>query len=88
MASKKAGDAMKMPPEVSLELATMNEILDELDRRYDSVILCTVRRRSTSEEETFINWRGGSVGALGLAERARRRVNEYLDGGEADTDDD
>jgi hypothetical protein len=69
----------KIPPEPDLSLATVDDVLDELQKRYDSVMICAVRSRSESQEEHIINWRGGALGAIGLAERARVRINAYLD---------
>ena len=63
---------------MDLETATHDELLDELERRYPSVLLVTERdalgRKSDRMTEFNLCYRGPLSVAIGLAQRATHRL--------------
>ena len=57
-----------------LSLATVTEIVDELERRFEGVLLLTCKHTSRSAEEVRIHYCGGTSLAVGLAHRAIVRL--------------
>lgn len=57
-----------------LELATTDEIVDELGRRYESVIVAYIAPRESGDEGQLASrqYRGGWAAAIGLAEFFRQ----------------
>lgn len=68
-----------------------DEMIDELGRRSDCVVVTSLKDLGKDTEERRMEWRGSSITALGLAEYARHRLKRSLDGAASvvvDEDDD
>ena len=57
-----------------LELATRDELIDELAKRHETLVILAIRKGKTSDsnQERRIWWAGGACTAIGLCEVARR----------------
>ena len=57
-----------------LELATSDELIDELAKRHETLVILAIRNGKTSDtnQERLIWWAGGCCTAIGLCEVARR----------------
>lgn len=64
---------------MDLELATIDDIANELNRRFRGVLLVVTGAADgeigDEEEGTCLIWRGGAIQALGLAEYAKLRMS-------------
>lgn len=64
---------------MDLELATLNDIADELKRRYSGMLLVVTGpvqgQADDGEEGTALLWNGGAIMAIGLAEFAKLRLS-------------
>lgn len=59
-----------------LELVSTIDLIDELDRRSDGLILAFSVNRSNQAEVFEFHWRKGTTHALGLLERSRIRLEK------------
>lgn len=68
-----------MADSTPLELATMEEIGDELRKRCSSFILFCVQERTAEVQRNFRDWGGtlGGIACLGLAEWARAVLSDW-----------
>jgi len=60
-----------------LSLIETREMLKELKKRHDSMLICTVTERNSIKERRTCEFSGGLITALGLAEYARNYLNIY-----------
>jgi hypothetical protein len=60
-----------------LELATVDEVFDELSKRFDGVLLAYTKRSKTSDNEDVFScqYAGGLVQAIGLAAMASAEIS-------------
>lgn len=70
---------------MELELATGEELFDELKKRYEAILLVTVAPCENGVENAkggmiHTSWCGGAVAALGLAVVAKDTINDYIKG--------
>ena len=65
-----------MDDSTPLSLATDQQIVDELDRRSNAILLVLLRDapKVGHHDDVFICWRGGVYTALGLAEKFRHVI--------------
>ena len=71
----------------SIDLLSDNELIDEVFRRFDEVVLFV--RRSENEENEFdeySDFKGDEIVCLGLCENAKYMINTYITD-EAEEDD-
>jgi len=67
-----------------LELATDDELLDELSKRFKASVFMTMKERGSLDRksdglETFtLNWNGGFTLCYGLVTRAQGRMYHHL----------
>jgi hypothetical protein len=77
---------------MDIETATHDELLDELERRYPSVLLVTERdalgRKSDRMTEFNLCYRGPLSMAIGLAQRATHRLCAAASRSDEDVADD
>lgn len=57
-----------------LEMATLEDIVEELGKRYTGVVIAYTKRLSEEEEAFGVMYRGGMVLATGLIEKSRKVV--------------
>lgn len=60
-----------------LSLVDIDEIMAELAKRYDGVVLSCVRSRSKDTDERYLNWRGGNITAIGLCRYAELKIMTF-----------
>lgn len=65
--------------EVTLDVATINDILNELARRYEGVLIVYTgdAMEGTQHEKTEVGYRGGFIRALGLATYVYNTLFQY-----------
>lgn len=61
-----------------LAFVTIDEILDELEERYDCVVLTCIKDRTEDTEERLLQWRGSPTMASGLVRIADRRLYKCI----------
>jgi hypothetical protein len=59
---------------MDLQLVSLEEIIDELEKRYDGFILAYVKTLDSKKEEVEFQHRGGNMVALGLCEHAKNAL--------------
>jgi len=59
---------------MDLSLVLLDEIWEELKKRYDGCILTTLKNRGDGTEEIQINYYGGKFTCIGLAEKTKDRI--------------
>ena len=57
-----------------LSLVLLDEIVEELKKRYDCFVLVATKLINKDQEETIVDFRGGKHTAVGLLEYAKRRI--------------
>ena len=63
-----------MPDKPDLSLVLLDDIYQELCNRFDSFILCYVNNRGDKTEEVQINFKGGKLACIGLAEHCKDKI--------------
>ena len=58
---------------MDLELTSTDELVDELRRRFDGLLVVTLHRPDQESEDKCVYYKGPVV-AIGLAEYAQRRI--------------
>lgn len=66
-------------PHADLELATTEDLVNELKRRHDCCIFISLVDMTTEHEQMRYTWKGGSTIALGALCRVRKAINRDLD---------
>lgn len=72
-----------------LEFVTTEELLEELQGRYDFAVFAGYRYLSDNQCGTSVDWKGGAVPCIGLAEYAKQRLShsaavDQIDDGDAE----
>lgn len=73
-----------------LNFVTNEEMVEELTKRHDAVLIVLDKRDSETEQGTFIRWSGGIPHAMGLARYGEARIHEsrFPDYEDAEEDED
>lgn len=57
-----------------LSFVTADELIEELAKRHEGLVVCWETNLNTKQTEFFCEWRGPLTLAIGLAERSRARL--------------
>lgn len=60
---------------VSLESASWEQLLTELERRYNAVVLIVINPLVGDQSELIYGYRGGYYQSIGMVERFRQLIN-------------
>lgn len=63
---------------IDLSLVLMDDIWEELKKRYDGIILTIIKSRDNSHEESQVSFSGGKFTCIGLAEHTKDKILEDL----------
>ena len=67
-------ESEEYPSLTALRLASLEDLMSELDARFDGGLFIGNQRRSKNEESYFTHWWGGHCLALGMVVRAQQRI--------------
>lgn len=59
----------------ALQLATFEQLVNEIGKRSQAAIVATIVSRTSSEDQTCTHYRGGLVPCLGLAQASVARLS-------------
>jgi len=63
---------------MDLALVPLDDILDELNKRYDACIFAYITSLNKKEEASRFSWHGGKFNCIGLTEALKEKVLDDL----------
>ena len=70
----------------NLELVSLDDIAEELEKRFDAFVLHGTKRTREKEDTFFAHWHGGIPTSVGLCEVLKRRLFDRLKEDDNDPD--
>jgi len=64
---------------VDLELASTNALIEELFKRFDTVVFAGCQLRTDDEQQMHRHWQGNHIACVGLAEFIKVKVIDELE---------
>ena len=59
---------------IDLSLVPMEDIWDELKKRFDAVVLIDLKEYDSNREGAMVSFKGGKFACIGLTEYAKRKI--------------